>query len=158
MLLIVSVVCLTNQSSSTKSERNMVIKRLKKIRYYRPTLFPTKLQVVLSSAFSPTHWLLATGCLSGRLAWHQPVIWSALTPVLLFVLWDSCFRLHVQILFVFITDSFCWQALPSSSSHHSYHLVLPSLHSTCSCHVFWPKWILTDISKDDSSTASALIC
>ena len=31
-------------------------------------------QVVLSSAFSPTHWLLATGCLSGRLVWHQPVI------------------------------------------------------------------------------------
>jgi len=31
-------------------------------------------EVVLSSAFSPTHWLLATGCLSGRLAWHQPVI------------------------------------------------------------------------------------
>ena len=29
MLLIVSVVCLTNQSSSTKSERNMVIKRSK---------------------------------------------------------------------------------------------------------------------------------
>ena len=116
-------------------------------------------QVVLSSAFSPTHWLLATGCLSGRLAWHQPVIWSALTPVLLFVLWDSCFRLHVQILFVFITDSFCWQALPSSIiSHHSYQLVLPSPRSTCSCHVIWPKWILADISKDDSSTASALIC
>jgi len=31
-------------------------------------------EVVLSSAFSPTHWLLATGCLSGRLVWHQPVI------------------------------------------------------------------------------------
>ena len=118
-----------------------------------------KLQVVLSSAFSPTHWLLATGCLSGRLAWHQPVIWSAPIPVLLFVLWDSYFRLHVQILFVFITDSFCWQALPSSSCHHnSYQLVLPSICSTCSCHVIWPKWILTDISEDDSSTASALIC
>merc|ERR1739844_300848 len=31
-------------------------------------------EVVLSSAFSPTHWLLATGCLSGSLVWHQPVI------------------------------------------------------------------------------------
>jgi len=31
-------------------------------------------EVVLSSAFSPCHWLLATGCLSGRIAWHQPVL------------------------------------------------------------------------------------
>ena len=96
MLSIVSVVCLTNQSSSTKSERNMVIKRSKNSDIIgHPYFHWNFLQVVLSSAFSPTHWLLATGCLSGRLAWHQPVIWSALTPVLLFVLWDSCFRLHV---------------------------------------------------------------
>jgi len=27
--------------------------------------------VVLSTAFSPHHWLLATGCLSGRISWHQ---------------------------------------------------------------------------------------
>jgi len=31
-------------------------------------------EVVLSSAFSPCHWLLATGCLSGRIVWHQPVL------------------------------------------------------------------------------------
>jgi len=29
-------------------------------------------EVVLSTAFSPTHWLLATGCLHGRISWHQP--------------------------------------------------------------------------------------
>ena len=32
------------------------------------------LQVVLSTAFSPHHWLLATGCLSGRISWHQPLV------------------------------------------------------------------------------------
>ena len=32
------------------------------------------LQVVLSTAFSPHHWLLATGCLSGRISWHQPLL------------------------------------------------------------------------------------
>jgi len=31
-------------------------------------------EVVLSSAFSPAHWLLVTGCLSGRIVWHQPVL------------------------------------------------------------------------------------
>ena len=31
-------------------------------------------EVVLSTAFSPNHWLLATGCLSGRVSWHQPVL------------------------------------------------------------------------------------
>ena len=31
-------------------------------------------QVVLSTAFSPHHWLLATGCLSGRISWHQPLL------------------------------------------------------------------------------------
>jgi len=31
-------------------------------------------EVVLSSAFSPNNYLLATGCLSGRLVWHQPVL------------------------------------------------------------------------------------
>jgi len=30
--------------------------------------------VVLSTAFSPHHWLLATGCLSGRISWHQPLL------------------------------------------------------------------------------------
>merc|ERR1711902_250985 len=27
-------------------------------------------EVVLSTAFSPAHWLLATGCLHGRISWH----------------------------------------------------------------------------------------
>jgi len=31
-------------------------------------------EVVLSSAFSPNNHLLATGCLAGRLSWHQPVL------------------------------------------------------------------------------------
>ena len=31
-------------------------------------------EVVLSTAFSPTHWLMVTGCLSGRIAWHQPLL------------------------------------------------------------------------------------
>jgi WD repeat-containing protein 32 len=31
-------------------------------------------EVVLSSAFSPCHWLLVTGCLSGRIVWHQPAL------------------------------------------------------------------------------------
>ena len=30
--------------------------------------------VVLSTAFSPHHWLLVTGCLMGRVSWHQPVL------------------------------------------------------------------------------------
>jgi len=29
-------------------------------------------EAVLSSAFSPTHWLLVTGCLAGRISWNQP--------------------------------------------------------------------------------------
>jgi len=31
-------------------------------------------EVVLSSAFSPFHWMLVTGCLAGRVSWHQPAI------------------------------------------------------------------------------------
>eukprot|EP00088_Acartia_fossae_P034144 TRINITY_DN35019_c0_g1_i1.p1 TRINITY_DN35019_c0_g1~~TRINITY_DN35019_c0_g1_i1.p1 ORF type:complete len:192 (+),score=40.84 TRINITY_DN35019_c0_g1_i1:29-577(+) len=30
-------------------------------------------EVVLSTAFSPQHWQLVTGCYSGRIAWHQPL-------------------------------------------------------------------------------------
>jgi len=44
------------------------------VRLYEVGLKMGHNEVVLSSAFSPTHWLLATGCLSGRLVWHQPVI------------------------------------------------------------------------------------
>jgi len=29
-------------------------------------------EVVLSSSFSPNQWLLVTGCLAGRISWHQP--------------------------------------------------------------------------------------
>merc|ERR1712058_163563 len=25
-------------------------------------------------AFSPCHWVMVTGCLSGRISWHQPVV------------------------------------------------------------------------------------
>ena len=32
--------------------------------------------VVLSSAFSPHGFTLVTGCRSGKISWHQPVLWK----------------------------------------------------------------------------------
>jgi len=31
-------------------------------------------ETVLATAFSPCHWMMVTGCLSGRISWHQPVV------------------------------------------------------------------------------------
>eukprot|EP00088_Acartia_fossae_P000282 TRINITY_DN100_c0_g1_i1.p1 TRINITY_DN100_c0_g1~~TRINITY_DN100_c0_g1_i1.p1 ORF type:complete len:741 (-),score=107.41 TRINITY_DN100_c0_g1_i1:412-2634(-) len=31
-------------------------------------------EVVVSTAFNPSHWQLVTGCLGGRISWHTPVI------------------------------------------------------------------------------------
>ena len=138
--------CLKSQCGFTKLELKWVIKRylcLNISECHSPLLpssrkgayclapFPPNnmilnqhFQVVLSSAFSPTHWLLATGCLSGRLVWHQPVIWVALCLkhcVCVFILRTSLMWCHkssnrpVSYIVLHLVSSTIMQHFPMSN-------------------------------------------
>lgn len=51
--------------------------------------------IVVSTKFSPRHCLLVSGCLTGRIVWHQPIVWCDILQHL---------SLHLQSSFILVLN------------------------------------------------------